>query len=120
MTCAELHLIRRVPSTWHIATLQMKAGITLITNLGQVCLFSNLITIPVQCCEFWVGNTALFCWVQGRNLLGDDQNFKRGREAKKWENQISRGRSLFFFFINQNFCHILFLFLQVLQQKRDP
>ena len=29
---------------WNVATLQLKAGLKLITNLGQVCLFSNLIT----------------------------------------------------------------------------
>ena len=26
-----------------------------MTNLDQVCLFSNLITAPVQWCGFWVG-----------------------------------------------------------------
>ena len=43
--------IRRVSSTSHMASLQMKAGLTLMTNLG---LFSNLITIPVptQWCGF--------------------------------------------------------------------
>ena len=29
------------------ATLQLKAGLTLMTNLGQVCPFSKLIIIPV-------------------------------------------------------------------------
>ena len=32
-----------------------ESWITLITNLGQVCLFSKLISVPVQCCEFCVG-----------------------------------------------------------------
>ena len=30
---------------WHVAALQLKAGLTPMTNLGQVCLFSNLITV---------------------------------------------------------------------------
>ena len=47
-------LIRRVPPAWHIATLQVKAGLTLMMNLNQVCLFFNLITAPIQWCEFWV------------------------------------------------------------------
>ena len=47
-------LIRRVPPAWHIATLQVKAGLTLMMNLNQVCLFFNLITAPTQWCEFWV------------------------------------------------------------------
>ena len=63
-------------------------------------------------------------WFQGRNLLVDDQNFKRGGDVKKREDQISRGGVLFFFFVNQNLCHILtlfllFLFLQILHQKRN-
>ena len=35
---------------------------TYITNLGQVCLFSDLIAIPVQCREFCIGvvGTQLF------------------------------------------------------------
>ena len=35
----------------------------------------------------------------------DDQNFKKGVDIKKIEDQLSRG-SLFFVFINQNLCHI--------------
>ena len=55
---------------------------------------------------------------QGRNLLGDDENFKRGGEVTKGENEISRGEPCFFFFINQNFCHILFLFFSRYCTKR--
>ena len=40
-----------------------------------------------------------------------DQNFKRGRDVRKREDQISKGSLFFFFFINQNFCHILTFFL---------
>ena len=63
-----------------------ESWITLITNLDQVCLFSKLISVPVQCCEFCVGVvgiqlTALFYWFQSRNLLGNDQNLKLGREV---------------------------------------
>ena len=63
-------------------------------NLGQVCLFSNLITIPVQWCGFWVGvmrTQLFFYWFRGRNLLEDDQNCKMGGDVKKGENQISMG-----------------------------
>ena len=112
----------RVSSTLHITTLHLKAGLTLTTNLYQASPFSNLITTPVHWCGFWVGvmrAQLFFDWLQGRNLLGDDQKFKRGGDAKKGESQISRGRG-FFFFINHKFCHILFLFLQILDLKRDP
>ena len=90
---------------------------TVMMNLGQVCLFSNLITAPGQWCGFWVGviRKSLFLLFQGCNLLVDDQNFKRGDHIKKMEDQISKGES--FFFINQNLCHILFLlflFLEIL------
>ena len=43
-----------------------------------------------------------FLLVSRSELLRDDQSFKRDREVKKGENQISKG-SLFFSFINQNF-----------------
>ena len=36
-------------------------------------------------------------WFQGRNLLVDDQNFKRGGDVKNREDQISRGKSCFSF-----------------------
>ena len=42
-------------------------------------------------------NTALFYWFQGQNLLGDDQNSKKGGEVKKGEDQISRGEYFFLF-----------------------
>ena len=64
----------------HIATLKLKDGLTRMANLGQVYLFSNLITMPVQWCGFWVGalgKQLSFYWIQGRNLQGDNQNFKR-------------------------------------------
>ena len=89
-----------------------------MTNLGQVWLFSNLITTPVQWCGFWVGVVSHFFYLfQGCNLLVDDQSFKRGEGIKKRENQMSKGGAFFFFFINQNLCHILFpllLFLQII------
>ena len=40
-----------------------------------------------------------FYWLQRRNLLRDDQNFKRGGNVKKGENQIPKG-VFFFFFLN--------------------
>ena len=65
----------------------------MMTKLGQACLFSNLITILVQWCRFSVGivgtTELFFYYFQGRNLLRDDRNFKRGREVKKGENQTS-------------------------------
>ena len=42
-------------------------------------------------------------------LLVDDQNFKRGGDVKKTEDQISRGGVLFFFFVNQNLSHFDFV-----------
>ena len=38
-----------------------------------------------------------FYWFQGRNILWDDQNFKRGGDVKKGENQISKGESFFYY-----------------------
>ena len=71
--CFQLELnstwIRRVPTTWHTATLQLNAGLTLMTNLSQVCFF--------------------FYWFQGRILLMDEQSFQRGGDIKRRENQIS-------------------------------
>ena len=68
-----------------------------MANLGQVCLFSNLIPIPVYWCGFWVSavGAALFIPIQLRNLLEDDQNFKMVRGCKKEEDQISM-REVFF------------------------
>lgn len=44
-------------------------------NLGQVCIFSPLITISIQQCGFWdvfscVRSSSFFDWFQGCNLLG--------------------------------------------------
>ena len=44
--------------------------------------------------ELFHGNLSFFYWFQGRNLLVDDQNFKRGGDMKKRKDQIPRG-SLF-------------------------
>ena len=41
-----------------------------------------------------------FYWFQGRNLKGDEQNFKRdvgGGDVKNGYNQISRGKSFFLY-----------------------
>ena len=96
---------------------------TLMTNLGQVCIFSNLFSILVQWCGFWVGimGTGFFYSFQYCNLLGDDQKFKRCGDVKKGEDQISKGvEKLFFFFISRNFCHILILFLQICSKIEMP
>ena len=44
------------------------------------------------------GNISIFYWFQGRNLLLDNQNFEKGGDIKKREDQISRWRTLFFVF----------------------
>ena len=49
--------------------------------------------------------------LQGRNLLVDNQNFKRGEDIKKREDQISRGGGLFFLFyqskLMSHFVHVI-------------
>ena len=54
-----------------------------MTDLGQVCLFSNLITIPVQWCELWVGvaGTQLFFTGFKVGIYWDMIKISRGREA---------------------------------------
>ena len=42
-----------------------------------------------------LGTQLLFNWFEGWNLLGDDQNFKKGLGIQKEENQISRGEFFF-------------------------
>ena len=57
-----------------------------------------------------------FYLFQVHNWLVDDQNLKRVEGVKKREDKITSG-SLFFFFIDQNLSHILFLlflFFQIL------
>ena len=44
-----------------------------------------------------MGTFFFFYWIQGHNLLVDDQYFKRGRDIKKREDQRSRGESFFSF-----------------------
>ena len=72
--------------------------------------FSNLITITVTLvldlgrCRW---NAALFYWFQGRNLLGDYQNFKRGGDFKKGENQISNGKCFFLFYQSKILSHFV-------------
>ena len=64
-----------------------------MTNLGQVCLFLNLIKLVFS----GVGSGLVssehlffFYWFQGRNLLVSYQNFKRRGDIKKREVQMSR------------------------------
>ena len=63
-----------------------------MTNLGQTCLFPNLILLYLNgvCFGLVPWEQSFFNRFQGRNLLGDDQNFKRGGKVKKEENQISK------------------------------
>ena len=39
-----------------------------------------------------------FYWFEGRNLLGDDQNSKRGGDVKKGKDRISRWEPFFLFY----------------------
>ena len=93
-----------------------------MTNIDQVCHFFNLITIPVQCCGFWDrcrGISSFFTHFKVIIHWGIIKILKGVEMTEK--DQISKEES-FFFFINQNICHILFLlfvFLQILQLKRD-
>ena len=61
-----------------------------MTNLGNLCLFSNLITIPVQQCRsgLMLWEKAFFYWFQGYDLVKEDENLKSGQNFKKVENQI--------------------------------
>ena len=75
-----------------------------MTNLDRVCLFSNLIIIPVQWCGFSVsvvGTQLFFYWFGVQNLLEDDQIFKMG------ENQISRREWLFLFYQSKLLSHFV-------------
>ena len=61
-------------------------------------------------------------FLQGRNLLVDDQNNEKGGDIKKTKRKDQISRVFFFFFVNQNLCQIffmLFLSLQILHLKRD-
>ena len=49
----------------------------------------------------------LFHWFQDRNLLGDDQSFKRGEDVKKRENQISTGEFFLLFYQLQPMSHFV-------------
>ena len=87
---------------------QPKVELTLMKNLGQVRSFLTWLLYPSNSLGFrsvsW--EQPYFYWFQGRNLLGNDQNFNRDGDVKKRENQMPREKSLF---INQNSCHISFL-----------
>ena len=87
---------------------QPKAELTLMKDLGQVRSFLTWLLYPSNSVDFrsvsW--EQPYFYWFQGRNLLGNDQNFNRDGDVKKRENQMPREKSLF---INQNSCHISFL-----------
>ena len=65
-----------------------------MTNLGQICLFSNLITIlvPVQWCGFGVFLTGLKVGI----YWGMVKISKMGGKVKKGENHILRGVFLSF------------------------
>ena len=90
---------------WHITKLQLKAELTLMTNLGQVCLSSNLITLHLVngvgfesvCWEH-----LFFYWFQDHSLQVDNQHLKRSGILKRGRFKYQR-QSLFFFFINQSY-----------------
>ena len=71
-----------------------------MTNLGQVCPFSNVNTTHLFS-GVGVGSVSwehlFFYWFQGRNLLVDDRNLKRGGDIKEGGSNI-KGEPFFFFF----------------------
>ena len=98
----------RLSSTWHIATLQLKNELKLKTNLDQICLFSNLITILFKTVSFVLVSLeqSSFLLVQGRNLLGDDQNLKIGMAGKSKRRRITdqgEGEAFFSFLLIKTF-----------------
>ena len=102
-------LIRTVPSTWHIAALQLKDELTLMKNSGQVCFFSELITIYLLIGVGWIsvgGTQLVFYWFNGRNFMGDDQNCKRSGDNKK-DNQISKWKYFFLFYHSKLSSHFV-------------
>ena len=70
------------------------------------CSMVGRLVLGTCCCSMvgrlvlgWCrGNTTLFNWLEGWNLLGDDQNFKKGWESEKEQNQISRGKYFLLFY----------------------
>ena len=81
-----------------------------MTNFGQVFLFSNLITVPIQWCAFWVGvvETQLFSyWFQDSGVI----KISKGMAMSKKGRIKYQGGA---FFSNQNVYHILFLFVKIL------
>ena len=52
-------------------------------------------------------NKGLFYWFQGRNLLGDNQNFKIGGDVKNGENQISRVEWFLLFYQSKLLSHFV-------------
>ena len=75
-----------------------------------VYVFPNLIThVQMMGFESVTWKHIFFYWFQGRNLLVDDQNAKRGGDVKKSENQISRGILLFPFYQSKLMSHFDFV-----------
>ena len=71
-----------------------------MTNLSQVCLFSNLITIPVQWCGFWVSfmRTQLFFTGFKVKIYWEMIKIPK-RVGKSKRGRIKyQGGSIFFFF----------------------
>ena len=71
-----------------------------MTNLDQVCLLSNLITIPVQWCEFWVGvaGTQLFFTGFKVGIYWEMIKISKGVGQSKRGRIKYQGGSLFFLF----------------------
>ena len=105
-----------------IAALQLKADLTLKKYLDQVCLFSNLITIPVQWCEFWVS-------VVGTELLLT--GFKVGIFIRRWtkfqkrwgsqkgvKSNINR-RAFFFFYQSKLLSHFVPISPEITLKERS-
>ena len=76
-----------------------------MTNLDQVCLFSNLIAIPVQWFVFWVGVVGTQLFFAGFKVGIYWEMIEISKEiGKSKRGRIKyQGGAFFFFFINQYF-----------------
>ena len=68
-----------------------------MTNIDQVCLFFNLITIPVQCCGFWDRCRGISSFLTHFKVIIHWGIIKilKGVEMTE-KDQISKGESFFF------------------------
>ena len=89
---------------------------TLMTSLVQICLLFKLTIMLVQWCGFRVGvvGTTFFTRFAVVIYLGMIKLSKEVGMSKRERIKYQRGRETIFS-IDQNLCHNLFLFFQILQ-----